>query len=122
LNDEFNKYFLDSIKEIVAENGEGDLPIGNAHPIYVFEQFDTCIHSIYMRDLRKMIGKLVNKAGTEEGVTVEIMKLVMEVAGERVCYIVNILLQEGIFPEKWKKAIVVPIPKFGEQFGLMNLG
>jgi len=31
-----------------------------------------------------MIGKLVNKAGTEEGITVGIMKLVMEVVGEKV--------------------------------------
>jgi len=42
----------------------------------VFEQFDT----IHVRDLRNMVGKLVNKTRTEEGITVE-MKLVMEVAG-----------------------------------------
>jgi len=108
--DEFNKYFLDSITEIATGNGEDDLPIGNEHPICVFEQFDT----IHERDLRNMVGKLINKAGTEEGVTVEIMKLVMEVAGETVCYIVNRLLQDSIVPEKWKEAIVIPISKVWE--------
>jgi len=39
-----------------------------------------------------MVGELVNKAGTEEKITIEIMKLVMEVAGEKVSHIVNRLL------------------------------
>jgi len=92
--DEFNKYFVNNITEIGAGNGESDLPIRNKHPICVFEQFDT----IHERDLRNMVGKLVNKAGIEERVTVEIMKLVM--AGETVCYIVNRLLQESAVPER----------------------
>jgi len=83
--DEFNKYFVNSIIEIAAGNGEGNLPIGNKHPISMFEQFDT----IHERDLKNMLGKLVNKAGTEKEVMVEIMKLVMELTGETVCYIIN---------------------------------
>jgi len=77
--DEFNKYFVDSITEIAKGNGEEDFPIGNEHLSSVFEQF---VYRIHERDLRNMVGKLVNKAGSEEGVTIEIMKLVMEVAGE----------------------------------------
>jgi len=51
--DEFNKYFIDSITEIAAANG--DLPIGNEHAIGVVEQFDT----MHECDLRNMVGKLV---------------------------------------------------------------
>jgi len=58
-------------------------------------------NSIHERDLRNTIGKLVNKAGTEEGITVGIMKLIMEVASEKVCHIINRLLQENIVPERW---------------------
>jgi len=105
--EEFNKYFVDSITEIAAGNGKGDLPIGNEHSICVFEQFET----IHVCDLRNMVGTLFNKTGTEEGITVEIMKLVIEVAGETVCYIVNRLLQEDVFPKRWKEAILIPIPK-----------
>jgi len=61
--------------------------------------------------LRNMVGKLIDKAGTEEGITVKIMKLVMEVAGEKVSYIVNRLLHESAVPDRWKEAIVIPIPK-----------
>jgi len=84
--DEFNRYFVSSIREIAAGNDKSNLPIGNEHLIWAFEQFDT----IHVRDLKNIVRKLVNKAGTEEGVTVEIMKLVMEVAGERACYIVRV--------------------------------
>jgi len=66
---------------------------------------------IHECDLRNMVGKLVNKAGIEEGITVEIMKLVMEVAGEKMSHIVNRLLQESVVPERWKEAIVISIPK-----------
>jgi len=102
--DEFNKYFVDNITEIAEGSDEGDLPIGNEHSSSVFEKFDR----IHEHDSRNMVRKLVNKAGTEEGVTVEIMKLVIEMAGEKVCDIVNRLLQESVVPEKWKEAIVIP--------------
>lgn len=59
----------------------------------VFEVFKKneikCSHNI--------VRKLVNKAGTEEGITVEIMKLVVQVAGDKICYILNRSLEKGIF-------------------------
>jgi len=94
--DEFNKYFVDSITEI-AEGSEVDdlsFEIAVEHPGSVFEQFN----GIHECELRNMVGKLVNKAGTEEGITVKIMKFVMEVAGEKVSHIVNRLLQESVVP------------------------
>lgn len=39
-----------------------------------------------------------HKSGTEEGITMEIMKKVVTVAGTKICYILNRLLEEGIFP------------------------
>jgi len=47
----------------------------------------------------------------EEGITIEIMKKVISVAGTKICYIMNRSLEEGIFPSEWKEAIVVPISK-----------
>lgn len=32
------------------------------------------------------------------------MKMVVEVAGEKICYILNRSLEEGIFPNEWKEA------------------
>lgn len=39
--------------------------------------------------------------------------MVVEVAGEKICYILNRSLEEGIFSDEWKEAIVVSIPKVG---------
>jgi len=107
--EEFNRYFVSSITQLAEGNDVDDLPIAIAveHPSSVFEQFD----KIYKRDLSNMVGKLVNKAGTEEGITVEIMKLVMEVTDEKECHIINRLLQENVIPERWKEAIIIYIPK-----------
>jgi len=107
--EEFNRYFVSSIIQLAEKNDVDDLPIAITveHPSSVFEQFDR----IHERDLRNMVGKLVNKVGTEEGITVGFMKLVMKVAGEKVYHIINRLLQENIVPERWKEAIVVPISK-----------
>lgn len=52
-----------------------------------------------------------NKSGTEEGINVEVMKYVVEVAAEKICYMFNTSLGTGVFPNEWKEAIIVPIPK-----------
>jgi len=78
--EELNRYFVNSITQLAEGKDVDDLPIAIEHPGSVFEQFDR----IHERDLRDIVGRMVNKAGTEEGISVEIMKLVMEVADETV--------------------------------------
>lgn len=39
------------------------------------------------------------------------MKFVVEVAGHKIAYIVNRLLDQGTFPDEWKGSVVVPVPK-----------
>lgn len=39
------------------------------------------------------------------------MKCVAEVAAEKICYVFNASLETGMFPNEWKEATVVPIPK-----------
>jgi len=74
--EEFNRYFVSSIIQLAEENDVDDLPIEITveHPNSVFEQFDR----IHERDLRNMVGKLVNKAGTEEGITVGVTSSTFE--------------------------------------------
>jgi len=73
-NGEFNMYFVDSVKEITAGNVEDDLLIGNKYPICALEQFN----GIHISNLKNMVRKLINKTGTEKGITIEIMKLVVK--------------------------------------------
>jgi len=52
-------------------SGEVNLLIGIEYPTCAFEQFNR----IHIEDLKNIMRKLTNKAGTEEGITIEIMKL-----------------------------------------------
>lgn len=52
-----------------------------------------------------------NKASTEEGINVEVVKCIIEAAAEKICYVFDKSLKAGVFPYEWKEAIVVPIPK-----------
>lgn len=105
--DRFNYYFVDSVRALTYINSREDC-IGN-------RKYTDCVLEVFAlietEQLYKIVRKLENKAGTEEGITVEIIKHVVEAAAEKICYILNKSLEEGMFPNKWKEAIVVPIPK-----------
>ncbi|XP_011859006.1 PREDICTED: uncharacterized protein LOC105556519, partial [Vollenhovia emeryi] len=105
--DMFNYYFVDSINQLINRNQEEDR-IGNVK--YTNKEWDIFMR-VEIEQLRKIVRDLKNKAGTEEGITVEIMKYVMDVTGEKVCEMLNRSLEEGVVPKQWKEAIVIPIPK-----------
>lgn len=63
--------------------------------------------------LKSIVRMLPNKSGTEEGITVEVMKFVVEAAGSMIAYIANKSLEQGIFPDKCKESVVLPVPKIG---------
>jgi len=102
----FNKYFVDSLLTTTDDDHNRDLEM-NKYTDSEFEVFSV----ISVDKLREIVYKLENKSGTEEGITVEIMKKVVMVADTKICYLLNRSLEEGTFPNKWKEAIVVPIPK-----------
>lgn len=103
----FNCYFVNSVKQLRIEYS-GDGPKNN---IIRFENntFEV-FKKIEIQWLYRVVSKLANKAGTEEGITVEIMKLVVD-AAEKVFQILNRSLEEGMFPNEWKEATVVAVPK-----------
>lgn len=102
----FNKYLVDS----VSMNDESDNIDELTEYRYTECTFDV-FSAIEIGQLSRLVNKLENKIGTEEDITVGIMKKVVTVAGVKICYIMNKLLEEGIFPNEWKKAIVIPILK-----------
>lgn len=107
--DIFNNYFVDSVVQLRKKDVYGFSSDGIAY-LYtnnIFEEFE----KIGVGNLKSTIRKLLNKSGTEEGITVKIMKLVGEAAGEEIAYVYNRSLQEGVFPSEWKESTVVPVPK-----------
>lgn len=104
--DMFNKYFVQSVPINMEENSTMNITNNN----YIDSEFKI-FSKIDKEQLHKLVVKLKDKSGTEEGITVEVMKKVISVAGTKLCYLLNKSLEEGIFPSKWKEAIVIPIPK-----------
>ncbi|XP_071653038.1 uncharacterized protein [Temnothorax longispinosus] len=107
--DIFNKYFVDSVTQLRKDEWIEDEVEHVIHTDSTMEVFQ----KIEDKSLKSIVRKLLNKAGTEEGITVEIMKFVMEVAGHKIAHIFNKSLEQGIFPDKWKESVVVPVPKIG---------
>lgn len=103
----FNCYFVDSIRMLSNEDQVENKIKSRQYIDSIWEVFE----QIEKEQLYRIIRNLENKAGTEEGINVEIMKCVVEVAAEKICYVLNTSLESGMFPNEWKEAIVVPIPK-----------
>jgi len=104
--DIFNNYFVDSVEQLRI-NEEKNIP-GEiyAYTDNIFEEFEL----IEVGSLKITTRKLLNKSGTKEGITVKIIKLIIEVAGEKIAYIFNRSLEE-VFPSKWKEFTVIPVSK-----------
>jgi len=102
--DIFNKYFVESVtqlrKEEWIENDLDKVQYTNS-TMEVFQKIED-------ESVKSIVRKLPNKSGTEE-----VMKFIVEVAGQKVAHICNKSLEQGIFPDEWKESIVVPIPKIG---------
>lgn len=101
----FNGYFVDSIR--ILSNKVKNVIESRRYIDSNWEVFEP----IEKEQLYRIVLNLEYKAGTEEGINVEVMKCVVEAAAEKICYVLNISLESGMFPNDWKEAIVVPIPK-----------
>ena len=101
--DMFNKYFVDSVRQLRENDWTQDELDNKKYTNSTMEVFQ----KIEEENLKCIVRKLSNKSGTEEGITVEIMKLTVEVASNKIACIVNKSLEQGIFPEEWKESIIV---------------
>lgn len=117
----FNRHFVDGLLLTIKDIHNMDLE-ANKYTNSEFEIFS----EIDVKKLNKIVCKLENKSGgTEERITGEIMKKVVMVVDAKICFIFNRFLEKGIFPNEWKEAIVVPIPKIQkteniEEFRIIN--
>lgn len=105
----FNKYFVDSVAQLRKYEWIED---GLDYMTYTDSTMEV-FQKIEEDNLKSIVRKLPNKSGMEEGITVEVMKFVVEASGHKIANIVNKSLEQGIFPDEWKESIVVPIPKIG---------
>lgn len=112
----FNKYYVN-----VAENLVGKIPPNtnlkhiyvNSNSIYLQESTTTEIFNIILNMKNKV-------SSGEDGISNLTLKRISCFIIEPLCYIINESLKMGIFPQKLKTAVVVPIYKKGEPTHMEN--
>nr|CAI5833066.1 unnamed protein product [Callosobruchus analis] len=79
------------------------------------------IRLIDMSTLIKIINNIKSNACGTDGITVEMLKLCLPAIAPYLLHIVNSCLEIGFFPNCWKTAIVVPLPKVPNPTSLNDL-
>ena len=98
----FNRYFADSISGTLESNDTMESIIDK----YTESKFEV-LSTINIGELNRIVHRLGNKSGTEEGITWD-----NEKSGNgskyKLCEVLN-RLEKGIFLNERKEAIVIPI-------------
>lgn len=94
--DIFNCYFVNSIRLLNSNDHIEDVIEYKRYSDNVWEVFE----KIEKKQLYIIVRNLKNKAGTEEGINVEVMKCVVEVAADKICCVFNASLETGMFPNE----------------------
>lgn len=94
--DIFNCYFVHSIRLLNSNDQVEDVIENRRYSDSGWEIFE----KIGKEKLYKIVRKLENKASTEEGINVEVIKYIVEVAAEKIGYVFNASLKTGIFPNE----------------------
>ena len=69
-----------------------------------------------MEEIKNMMGCLeVRKAVGPDGVSGWILRECREQLAEKVCEVIDASLREGVVPQDWKRANIVPIYKTGNK-------
>ena len=67
--------------------------------------------SVGALELGRIIDKLPKRKATDEGITIEILRMAVSAIEREFVDIINESLREGCFPDSWKVSTIVPIPK-----------
>lgn len=108
--EKFNIYFVESIELISKKISDQDIE-------KVIQGMDECgvtmtkFRLLTLTELRDIVKNLKKKNSSVDGITAEILQRAFEVTGDRFLQLINVSLEYGAFPEKWKKSTIVPVEK-----------
>ena len=114
--DNFNKFFVNigpKLASIIPESSA------------TFESYLNPFNSIMenknltLKELHTALSKSNKSVGFDE-ISINVVKQVFDVIQSPLCYIFNVSLKHGVFPDKLKIARVTPIFKTGDKFTLSN--
>lgn len=113
----FNKYFLTVVDEVVGyqniPNNFENMYYKDFFPIYS-EHSSILITYVHKEDVEKAIKSLKNgKSPGRDGISSMLLKSTYSSYLDVITYIINLSFKTGVFPDKLKNAVVVPIHKAG---------
>ena len=74
-----------------------------------------------VEEVLKLVKEInVSKSSGMQDISSFIIKEVFTILASQVTYMMNISIKSGIFPSAWKKGLVIPIPKGGNQSQVQN--
>lgn len=113
---EFNRYFLESIKEITdSMNIDPNIELNINCPFNMF------LAPLMKDDVTKMIKTVSKKdsAGFDE-IPCSLLSHIVETIADPLCKLINLSFIEGTFPSSLKKAVLVPIHKKNDKELISN--
>lgn len=106
ISQKFNEYFVNSITAInmaIPYSSFKEVPVPESDNIFKFKE-------VTLMDLKKTIAKIKRK-GSTDGISIHVINDALPVIGNTFVQLINESMRNGIFPESWKKAKIVPIQK-----------
>ena len=133
----FNEYFIESIAKIVEsissvkETDVNNTRVRDTINLSRIRRTGQCKMKQFMQmklqDLDKIMESLNNKGGgTLDGISMRIMKIAYPSIRRKLLYLINVSLETGKFPSKWKETLIIPVPKIlrtnsGNEFRPVNM-
>ena len=108
--DHINHYFVNIGKVHNANPQTPSQPTGNNDDDEIKWSFSELTES----DVFKVVRSInVSKSSGLENINSFVVKEVFSILISQITYLFNLTIKSSIFPETWKKALVIPIPKSG---------
>ena len=107
LVEDFAKFFMNKI-QIIRDN-LADHPLYKPEPTNI-PKLDT-FKKLSTEDVRKLINKMMNKSCELDVLPTHILKEILDHLLPTITKIINMLLTQGIFIDKWKNSLIRPLLK-----------
>lgn len=105
--DALNDYYVNSISAVPTDNSVVDLYLGSV--LVTGEGF--CFDFVSQEDVCEIICRLKSKAVGCDGISVNLIKMCCPYILPFVTHVINSCLEQSVFPDTWKQAVVTPVPK-----------
>ena len=108
--DKFSNFFVDKIT-IIRLKLSDDNELRNVHPSYEIIFLMNTLTLATVEEINKLIMKSKSTSSDLDPFPTSLLKDCLDVLIEPITSIINKSLQEGVFPEQFKKAYIKPLLK-----------